>query len=331
MAYKTNNTVTIADDRSGSFANVTIQNNGFLEVNSSDGFQGTVAGYTSGGFPITNVIDKFPFAADANATDVGDLGVRRQELAGMSSQSSGYAAGGFLTSRIDKFPFASDTNAFNPGNLLAGVYNNTGQSSSSFGYSSGGVGPGPGFAQLNTIQKFSFAVDSNATDVGDLDIVLDRTSGQSSTASGYVSGGRGPGPSIVNVINKFPFSTDTNATDVGDLTQARQQPAGQSSTTHGYASGGQIPAPNTPPIVNTIDKFPFASDTNATDIADLTQIRVSSAGQSSTIFGYTSGGVTAFPGTRTNVIDKFPFSSDTNATDVGDLTETRNGAAGQQD
>jgi hypothetical protein len=49
MAYKSNNIVAIDDSRVGSFANVTVQNNGFLEVNSSDGFQGTVAGYTSGG------------------------------------------------------------------------------------------------------------------------------------------------------------------------------------------------------------------------------------------------------------------------------------------
>jgi hypothetical protein len=49
MAYKSNNIVAIDDNRAGSFANVTVQNNGFLEVNSSDGFQGTVAGYTSGG------------------------------------------------------------------------------------------------------------------------------------------------------------------------------------------------------------------------------------------------------------------------------------------
>ena len=42
-----------------------------------DGFQGTRFGYSSGRYAspgnATNVIDKFPFAADTNATDVGDL------------------------------------------------------------------------------------------------------------------------------------------------------------------------------------------------------------------------------------------------------------------
>jgi hypothetical protein len=43
-------------------------------------------------------------------------------------------------------------------------------------------------------------------------------------------------------------------------------------------------------LLNTIDKFPFATDTNATDVGDLTTARRSVAGQSSTTFGYTSGG-----------------------------------------
>jgi hypothetical protein len=284
MAYKTNNTVTIADDRSGSFANVTIQNNGFLEVNSSDGFQGTVAGYTSGGFlpGVTIVIDKFPFATDTNATDVGDL--------------------------------------------TAGRYALSGQSSSTHGYSSGG---GPGGS--NIIEKFPFFTDTNSTDVGDITESRENSSGQSSATSGYTSGGGFGAPGVrTNVIDKFPFSTDTNATDVGDLTQARQTSAGQSSTTHGYASGGTIPTPNTPPFVNTIEKFPFATDTNATDIGDLTLLRAGMAGQSSTTNGYSSGGSLGPPG-LTNTIDKFPFSSDSNATDVGDLTQVRQRPAGQQD
>lgn len=47
-------------------------------------FQGSNFGYTSGGTipPWTNVIDKFPFAADANATDVGDLTQTRSSVSG---------------------------------------------------------------------------------------------------------------------------------------------------------------------------------------------------------------------------------------------------------
>ena len=48
----------------------------------------------------------------------------------------------------------------------------------------------------------------------------------------------------------------------------------QSSTASGYSSGGELAAAET-----TIDKFPFASDANATDVGDLTQARYSVVGQ----------------------------------------------------
>jgi hypothetical protein len=119
---------------------------------------------------------------------------------------------------------------------------------------------------------------------------------------------------------------DGNATDVGDLTLGRYGTGGQSSTTHGYVSGG---TPSTAPtIYNTIDKFPFASDGNASDVGDLASIaHILSTGQSSTTSGYTSGGRY---GSADNVIEKFPFSTDSNSTDVGDLTQGRYWLAGQQ-
>ena len=82
-----------------------------------------------------------------------------------------------------------------------------------------------------------------------------------------------------------------------------------------------------PVITNVIDKFPFATDANATDVGDLTQSREFVAGQSSTQSGYSSGGRTP---TFLNTIDKFPFATDGNATDVGDLTLAKSNFAGQQ-
>jgi hypothetical protein len=187
------------------------------------------------------------------------------------------------------------------------------------GYSSGGAG-NPSGVLFNVIEKFSFSSDGNTTDVGDLTQGRYQPAGQSSSVSGYTSGG-GPTPS--NVIDKFPFASDGNATDVGDLTQARYEITGQSSAASGYTSGGFSPAV-TPTILNTIDKFPFATDANATDVGDLTQGRYAVGGQSSTDNGYTSGG-----NNPVNTIDKFPFASDANATDVGDLSVSRRRPAGQ--
>jgi len=292
-------------------------------------FQGTVSGYTSGGTDApgyTNVIDKFPFSSDSNASDVGDL-TAAQIGAGQSSSTHGYFSGGQGTgtyNKIEKFSFLADGNASDVGDLTGNFLDGfAGHSSSVSGYVSGGGG-GPGLR--NTIEKFPFSTDSNATDVGDLTQARQTTTGQSSPTNGYTSGG--DTGSYSNVIDKFPFATDANASDVGDLTQARRLLAGQNSSENGYTSGGRNPAIST--ALNTIDKFPFATDSNATDVGDLTVSRFGPAGQSSSESGYNSGGYSAPPFISRNIIDKFPFSSDANATDVGDLTQARRSVAGQQ-
>jgi hypothetical protein len=55
---------------------------------------------------------------------------------------------------------------------------------------------------------------------------------------------------------------------------------------------------------NTIDKFPFATNANATDVGDLTQQgRSVQPGQSSSVSGYVSGG--GYQYLPTNVIENF--------------------------
>ncbi len=281
-------------------------------------FQGTISGYTSGGDDPHNIIDKFSFSSDGNATDVGDMTIVRYQQSGQSSTTHGYNSAGYYptTDVIDKFTFAADADATDVGDLTVARYDVTGQSSSTHGYTSGGTGPS------NVIDKFSFTTDGNATDVGDLTVARQLPAGQSSSTHGYTSGGGNP---YRSVIDKFSFSVDGNATDVGDLTVARGNMDGQSSTTHGYTAGGST-AGGGASDNNTIEKFSFATDGNATDIGDLTRAIRNTAGQSSTTHGYASGGNAP----NTTVIDKFSFTTDGNATDIGDLTVARYGPAGQQ-
>ena len=96
-------------------------------------------GYTSGGSESSptrsNVIDKFSFVTNVNATDVGNLTVARQGAAGQSSTESGYTSGGSVlhgsappnSTVIDKFSFASDANATNVGVLTVSRYGCAGQ------------------------------------------------------------------------------------------------------------------------------------------------------------------------------------------------------------
>jgi len=192
----------------------------------SVGQSSTICGYTSGGHN-SNVIDKFPFANGGNATDVGDLTGTLNNFFHGSSQSSfqsGYTSGVLVGSYfrgINKFPFASDNNATSIGTLV-GAYGGAGagQSSLTHGYNSGST---PFYGYGAVIEKFPFAVDSSATSVGSLYTGVYYTSGQSSSVSGYVSGGA----PTTNVIQKFPFASDAGSSDVGDLIRAMQYVTGQ--------------------------------------------------------------------------------------------------------
>lgn len=301
-------------------------------------FQGSTSGYVSGGFqsPPTFItkIDKFPFSADNNATDVGDLSEARAG-AGQSSAVNGYTAGGVIPSfaksnRIDKFPFSiSSGTASDIGDLAIATNFHAGQSSGAFGYVSGGNQPQYGDA----IQKFPVSSDTDAIDIANLTVVRSNVTGQSSTTHGYTTGNLSLQAS--NTIDKYPFASDTDATDVGDLVQPGFPGGGiygagsdgQSSTTHGYYCGG---IRNTPyAYEDTIQKFTFSSDANATDVGNLIAINQATSGQSSTTHGYVSGG-TDTPSIYYNTIQKFTFASNNDATDVADMTVEAFLAAGQQ-
>jgi hypothetical protein len=184
-----------------------------------------------------------------------------------------------------------------------------------------------GTAALST-QKFPFAVSSGgtATNNGALSVLRGSHSGQSSAEYGYTSGGSTPVPAYSNVIDRFPFASTGTSVDVGDLTVARDSCTDASSILYGfgYISGGRTPA-----YSNVIDRFPFAvATTNATDVGDLTLARGKAGGNSSSDYGYITGGRT--PTSAQNVIDRFPFAVATvNASDVGDLPGTIEPGASQ--
>lgn len=289
-------------------------------------FQGSNHGYTSGGVGPsgnTDVIDKFSFTSNGNATDVGNLtSTSGAGAAGQSSTTNGYATSfESFSSKIDKFSFASGGDATTSGDVPYSSNGLCGQSSTANGYASG----------YGYVSKFPFAADADAVDVVDL-VGADagHGAGISSSFDGYVAGG-GYNPGTTP-IDKFPFASDANATaDVGNLSVARGFMSGQNSSTHGYISGG-----STNPTFNysdTIDKFPFATHGTATDVGDLSAARGSvTAGQSSTTDGYACGGrrleAPAYP--IQSVIDTFSFASNGNAANIGSLTIARYGSAGQQ-
>lgn len=232
--------------------------------------------------PYTNQIDKFPFASDANATSVVQGGVRKHDASGQSSNAHGYISGGFtvptIVNGIDKFSFSSLAVTATIGNLSIPRKSIAGQSSTSHGYASGGDLFNPNSTFYNTIDKFPFATDTNASDVGDLSITRGKVAGNSSPSEGYTAGGDALG--AVNRIDKFPFASDANATDVADTYQARMYLTGQSSTFNGYTSGSSA-TQFTPPFGSVIDKYKFGSGDTGTLVGNLTSARGAAGGHQS--------------------------------------------------
>ena len=136
-----------------------------------------------------------------------------------------------------------------------------------------------------------------------------------------------------NTVNFGTFSL--TVTPTGLYTDGRLDFAGCQATksplvgdSFGFTSGGYRAAPTPTPgrgFQNFIDKFPFSSDTNASDVGELTEVRDNLSGQSSSTDGYASGGRTGFPeptpsnGVRT--IDKFPFATGTSTGCISGLTQ----------
>ena len=87
----------------------------------------TTHGYSAGGSapptnPVSNVIEKFGFAASNNATDVGDLLAQMFYGGGNSSTTHGYHFGGRspsvpVSNTIEKYSHSSDANSTDVGNL----------------------------------------------------------------------------------------------------------------------------------------------------------------------------------------------------------------------
>ena len=343
MAYKNKNIDIIPNDYKLNFNNVT----GTFRNNISPLEPGVSHGYIAGGFTntappvpppyssygasITSNINKFNFAAKNDALSVADLTVLRADAVGNSSPTHGYNSGGLERAAYSpSSPPQFATSYYPPYRAPTPYYYNITIVQST-----------------NTVDKHSFGTTVTSVDVGDLTQARHRSSGASSSSHGYVSGGLAvahpgaPSPPLnttvnnSNIIDKFPFSSDANSSDVGDLTTSLNSVAGQQSSANGYSVGGTTGQTTPLTHLNVIEKFPFASDANSSNISDLTVARSSSSGHFSSTHGYTSGGDiqsppygNPTPSQMSDTIDKFPFASDDNATDVGDLNNVTFAATG---
>ena len=283
-------------------------------------WMGTTSGYTAGGRS-SNVIDKFSFTSDGNATDVGDLSATQGYPSGHHSATAGYIAG-TATSKLDKMTFASEGNSTDVANIAQVIDSPCNHSTSTHGWIAGTYGN-----DTTMIMKFTFATDSDA-----VDSTKNLSTGRGYTASsqdgetyGYVASGNG----TASDIDRYSFSDSNHSSDVGSLNGnswgGGWVGGGSSSATHGYVMG----AGDSQPATNHIEKYSFASSSNGADVGNLTESRRGVAGTGSTTNIYAVGGYAGAGPSNSNykyTIDKRATASDGDSSDIGDLTYNRHGA-----
>jgi hypothetical protein len=141
------------------------------------------------------------------------------------------------------------------------------------------------------------------------------------TSYGYNMGGSSGysgGWIQTNVIQKYSLTSDGNGTDVSNATVTRRFPGGGLSETHGYSAGGH--SGDTGVTGDEIDKFSFASGTDATDVGNLTTATWC-VGQSSITYNYCTRGGLA---TDQRKIEKYATASDGDASDIANLSFDHN-------
>ena len=256
-------------------------------------------GYAMGStYPFGGVgISKFPFATGADSQT--SLNINRFDGVGITSAQAGYQAGSFSPSYTEKdilkFLFVSDNTSTISGDYLVPNLQNSlaGVNSTQAGYIMGGYIDAPSTPKRSdAIEKFSFATDGNTTGVGTLSTGKNFGGGISSTTHGYyVAGYADQAP--YSDIEKFSFASDGATSYVGWPVITAQKPNGytyrlaaSSSTESGYMSGGDGNQPgNASPPGNSgkwaIQKFPYATDSDTTDVGDLLQARAGTTGTQS--------------------------------------------------
>ena len=203
-----------------------------------------------------------------------------------------------------KFNMTNETGTVDvPGlSMTAGHQSGAGASSSTNAYKVAGAPGAPNLSAIpgypgaasptnygSLVYRFPFASESGITGVGNAfhanlagpapygSWTFYYATAANSADHVYMFGGQANAGSSNSLgrdfIEKTAFASDGNSSDVGNLTRNLYEHAGSSSTTHGYSGGGTTTTnPNplqTSNELTDIQKFPFASDTNATDTADL--------------------------------------------------------------
>ena len=178
---------------------------------------------------------------------------------------------------------------------------------------------------LNTIDYITIATTGNATDFGDLTLVLSSTPAAcaSSTRGIWAGGYNSPTTSNTNVIQYVTIASAGNATDFGDLITATRRFAGGNNSTRGVFGGGY-----TTSATSVLSYVTITTTGNATSFGTLNNSFEGVYSCCSPTRCVWAGGNNNAGGPNSNVIEYVTTASTGNATDFGDLTVARSYGAG---
>tara|TARA_R100001224_G_C3994513_1_gene140440 strand:- start:31 stop:1005 length:975 start_codon:yes stop_codon:yes gene_type:complete len=185
-----------------------------------------------------------------------------------------------------------------------------------------GGGDTAGGSFSNTIDIVQVRSKGNASDFGDLALGRQSIANGciSSTIRGLFYAGDDSGPSTyVNNIDFITMASVGNAADFGDATADDSGGGGFSNATRGGRGGGFTGTGN-PFGSNIIDYVTIATAGNATDFGDLSSVRYSVSGLSSSTRGIFGGGAVYTGSTVfTDTMEYITIASTGNVTDFGNV------------
>ena len=310
----------------GEFKEITL-NTSYPVVASYYGDRGLRFGGYDTGVDYIDTIDYWDITSAGNATDFGDLTLKRNYVNSCSNASRAISMGGastqngdgtiytaYGTNIIDYVTISTTGNATDFGDLLTRRNRAACESNGTRAIHAGGqTYDGSSSSVVNTIEYVAIATTGNTTDFGDLTIARERLSAASNGSRIVFTGGTGA--SNYNTMDYVTGDTTGNATDFGDLltTLANMGATGTGTGDRAIVFGG-----NTAGAGNVIQYFAVSTTGNSADFGDLTGTHsYASACCNATKAQFVGG----YGPSDINIIQEVTMDTLGNAVDFGDLTE----------
>ena len=270
-------------------------------------------------------MDMIEIATTGNATDFGDLSVRRAP-GSCSSSTRGVAAGGAdpsVISTIDYVIISSSGGANDFGDLTLARRSLASMSNNTRGFFVGGVDPS---AILTIIDFVNLATTGDASNFSDtLEPNRTGTAIASPTrgveAGGYGGAGSPSGASPTKKMRFLNLQSGGNEEAFGELFSGAYGLGSCSNGVRAVFTGGGAATSPTYAESDIIQFATIATKGNTEDFGDLTEAKLFVSATSNSVRGVVGGGFGDSPlNNATNKIEFITITSTGNATDFGDLT-----------